>query len=92
MTALIAALLLVGRWDYEDEIKVEKYYEESVCLWYATGGSDRTEGRFGHPDYKNLGVVCLHVGKYSQLRVTLTAIARVSIRSVDFVSVLKPWD
>ena len=58
MLALIAALLLVGQWDYEDEINTEKYYQESVCLWYATGGSDRTEGRFGHPDYKDLGVVC----------------------------------
>jgi hypothetical protein len=58
MITLAGLLLLVGQWDYEDEINAEKYYTESVCLWYATGGSDRTEGRFGHPDYKDLGVVC----------------------------------
>lgn len=58
MLALIAALLLVGRWDYEDEIKAEQYYTESVCLWYATGGTRTTPGEAGHPDYKDLGVVC----------------------------------
>ena len=58
MTAPIAALLLVGRWDYEDEIIAEKEYIVSVCLWYATGGSLKSEGRYGHPDYKNLGVTC----------------------------------
>jgi hypothetical protein len=48
MTALIAALLLVGRWDYEDEIIADKDYIDSVCLWYATGGSLKSEGRYGH--------------------------------------------
>ena len=42
MITLAGLLLLVGQWDYEDEINAEKYYTESVCLWYATGGSDRT--------------------------------------------------
>jgi len=58
MITLAGLLLMVGQWDYEDEINAEKYYQESVCLWYATGGSDRTEGQFGHPDYKGLGIKC----------------------------------
>lgn len=56
MAALVGLLLIAGQWDYEDEIKAEEYYLESVCLWYATGGTDRSEGRFGHPDYKSLGI------------------------------------
>jgi len=59
MILLIAAILFVSGMDYEDEINAENYYAESVCLWYATGGTDRSEGRFGHPDYKNLGVECI---------------------------------
>ena len=58
MVGLIAAILFVSSLDYEDEIKAEQYYTESVCLWYATGGTRTTPGEAGHPDYKDLGVVC----------------------------------
>jgi len=58
MITLAGLLLLVGQWDYEDEINAEKYYQESVCLWYATGGSSTSEGEAGHPDYKGLGIKC----------------------------------
>jgi hypothetical protein len=56
--SLVGLILIAGSFDYEEEVIAEQYYIDSVCLWYRTGGSERSEGRFGHPDYKQLGIEC----------------------------------
>ena len=50
---MIAAILIVGRMDYDDAVKAESDYCASVKAWRVTGG------HAGHPDYKGIaGEVC----------------------------------
>ena len=45
---MIAAILIVGRMDYDDAVKAESDYCASVKAWRVTGG------HAGHPDYKEI--------------------------------------
>lgn len=45
---MIAAILIVGRMDYDDAVKAESEYCASVKAWRVTGG------HAGHPDYKGI--------------------------------------
>lgn len=45
---VVAALLLTGEMDYQDEIHAAKLYCTGVALYQST------DGRQGHPDYKRI--------------------------------------
>lgn len=50
---IIAAILVVGSMDYDDEVKAQSVYCKSVAEWKQNGGHG------GHPDYNgNYNEVC----------------------------------
>ena len=45
---MIAAILIAGQMDYDDAVKAESDYCDSVKAWRVTNG------HAGHPDYKGI--------------------------------------